>query len=349
MGEREATISEIADQLKELTDSEKRKIISLLSNSLIHGELWSDFDRDELTDARYSHDRKCPFCESTSIVKNGTHGGRQRFLCKECDKTFGETTNTVLHSTKKDLKQWVLFAWCMIRGFSLKRCHEEVEISARTAFFWRHKILFAIADEIKNDTLDGLVETDETYFLESHKGKRNIDWKKMGRLPRTRGGVATLRGLSKEQICVICSLDRSGHILSEPTGRSRPNHVEIERFFDGRLAPDSVLCTDSLKGYKTFAKDHNIQIKQIPSGKFKLDIYHIQHVNAYHSRMKHWMMRFQGVATKYLNNYMAWFKWLDLQKGVRERDKSQKILSTAYSVDYSIRWEDFKLVAPSFA
>jgi hypothetical protein len=45
------------------------------------------------------------------------------------------------------------------------------------------------------------------------------------------------------------------------------------------------------------------------------------------------MKRFNGVATKYLNNYLGWFKWLTLQKGSRERDNSQKIVATSYMID----------------
>lgn len=40
-------------------------------------------------------------------------------------------------------------------------------------------------------------------------------------------------------------------------------------------------------------------------------VYHIQNVNSYHSRLKKWMDRFNGVATKYLQNYLAWFRYLD--------------------------------------
>lgn len=34
--------------------------------------------------------------------------------------------------------------------------------------------------------------------------------------------------------------------------------------------------------------------------------YHVQNVNAYHSRFKRWLERFHGVATKYLPNYLGW-------------------------------------------
>lgn len=40
-------------------------------------------------------------------------------------------------------------------------------------------------------------------------------------------------------------------------------------------------------------------------------VYHIQNVNAYDSRLKQWMRRFHGVATKYLENYLGWRRWLE--------------------------------------
>lgn len=42
-------------------------------------------------------------------------------------------------------------------------------------------------------------------------------------------------------------------------------------------------------------------------GKHKEGLYHIQHINALHSNLKKWMNRFNGVATKYINNYIKWF------------------------------------------
>ena len=40
-------------------------------------------------------------------------------------------------------------------------------------------------------------------------------------------------------------------------------------------------------------------------------VYHIQNVNAFDSRLKNWMRRFHGVATKYLDSYLGWFRTLD--------------------------------------
>ena len=42
-----------------------------------------------------------------------------------------------------------------------------------------------------------------------------------------------------------------------------------------------------------------------------MGVEHIQNVNAYDSRLKLWMRRFHGVATKYLDNYLGWRRWLE--------------------------------------
>ena len=41
---------------------------------------------------------------------------------------------------------------------------------------------------------------------------------------------------------------------------------------------------------------------------------HIQNVNAYHSRFKRWLHHFNGVATRYLDNYLGWCWAIDLRR-----------------------------------
>jgi len=53
--------------------------------------------------------------------------------------------------------------------------------------------------------LRGIVEADETFVLSTRKGERNLD-----RKARRRGGKASKRGLSHEQVPVLVAADRSG-------------------------------------------------------------------------------------------------------------------------------------------
>jgi len=60
----------------------------------------------------------------------------------------------------------------MVEGVTLPKIAEELEIHTSTAFYWRHKILNALRS-LGFAKLRGIIESDETYFLESDKGKKD--------------------------------------------------------------------------------------------------------------------------------------------------------------------------------
>jgi transposase-like protein len=41
----------------------------------------------------------CPNCKCNASKKNGRTEGRRRYLCRDCNKTYGDTTNTYLAHT----------------------------------------------------------------------------------------------------------------------------------------------------------------------------------------------------------------------------------------------------------
>lgn len=61
----------------------------------------------------------------------------------------------------------------------------------------------------------------------------------------------------------------------------------------------------------------------------KKGIFHIQHVNNFHSRLKTWIRRFQDVATKYLDNYLYWFRWLEIDKHLAFEKQVEQMLISA--------------------
>lgn len=77
---------------------------------------------------------------------------------------------------------------------------------------------------------------------------------------------------------------------------------------------ESVLCTDGAAVYAAFARNCGITHQVVhakPGQRVRDGAFHIQNVNAYHSRLKNWMTRFHGVATKYLVNYLGWRRILE--------------------------------------
>jgi transposase-like protein len=110
----------------------------------------------------------------------------------------------------------------MVEGLSLPKIARKLGIHVSTAFYWRHKILNAIR-ALGADTLSGIVECDETFFLESMKGKKQIPHREA----RKRGGKSQYKEISHEQVCVVVALDRNGGIVSQVAGIGRPTAFDI--------------------------------------------------------------------------------------------------------------------------
>jgi len=245
----------------------------------------------------------CPHCKSKKLYKWGINAGIQRYKCTSCNKTFNALTNTPL-SHLRCKEQWNEFAKDLINGrsvrYSAKRCH----VNKSTSFRWRHRFLETISN-MKSD-LHGIVEVDETFFLESKKGSYYLK-----REARKRGSKATRRGLSIEQIPVLIARDRNGN-MSDAVLKKANEKALIQSLLP-ILDKDVLLCSDGNNIYKAFTKHFHFEHKSINVSKHQYTngAYHIQNVNAYDSRLKSWIQKFHGVATKYLEHYLGWMRMLD--------------------------------------
>lgn len=296
-----ATITELKDLINSLSAEEKQELLSLLSKAESDDSDWIT----ALQEARFSKGLLCPKCGSTSnIVRNGKYNGKQRYLCKNCHSTFMCTQDTILHRTHKSLETWEKYLDCMSSGMSIRKSAEVCNLSVPTAFYWRHKILDALHFKMENSgsQLAGIVESDETYFQLSYKGqKRGLPGE-----ARKRGGKASKRGLSNEQVCVVCGTDRQGNVRSKVSNLGKVSANDLSRVYIGNVQDDAIFCTDSEKSNRKFARENGFRLIQINRAKHKQDIYHINHINSYHSHLKDFVGKFKGVATKYLDNYLAW-------------------------------------------
>jgi len=57
-------------------------------------------------------------------------------------------------------------------------------------------------------------------------------------------------------------------------------------------------------------------------GRVKEGIFQIQNVNAYESRLKGWMQRFNQVATGYLDSYLGWRRFFERHTGSGDQSKN---------------------------
>ena len=252
----------------------------------------------DIIESRQDNDQHCPFCHRTRIYKHGHRSGLQRYKCAACDKTFNALTHTPLARMRKKAL-WLQYMDYMLNSLVLRDIAERLEVDKKTALLWRHHF----STWLYKDTpriLEGIVEADETYFRISKKGNRHLN-----RKPYKRGGQDSPRGLSKKQVCVFTAADRSHHSLEFIAGLGTVKGCWLDRVFQSRIAVDTVLVTDGLKSYTQFCQ-HN-HINHVIVEKRSTGPYHIQHINAFHGRIKAWINgHFRGVATKYLHHYLWW-------------------------------------------
>jgi transposase-like protein len=290
-----------------LSADERREIISYLQDNSLESDRALPEMVEEIRKKRFSSGYHCPHCGSRIVVRYGSYHGRQRYLCRACEKTFTDLSATALHCIH-DKEKFINAARLMLAGYTLSQTAQEVGINIATAFNWRHKVLDSLKN-IEDDILSGIVEADDTFFLHSRKGSRNID-----RKPRNRGGKSKKRGISSDQVCVVVARDRNEHTLSEVATFGRPSADDIDMLLGSRLSRESILLTDKHPSFRCFAKNKGLSYRSLDLSKGRRvikGIYHIQNVNSYHSRLKGWIGRFKGVATKYLSNYLHWFEFID--------------------------------------
>jgi transposase-like protein len=248
----------------------------------------------------------CPHCDSRDVVHWGQASALPRYRCKGCQRTFNALTKTPLaHLRMKD--KWAEQASAMIDGVSVLKAATRCGVHHKTAFRWRHRFLASLAGD-KPGALSGIVEGDETFILESFKGKRSG----MPRAARKQGGKAAKPGISTEQIPVIVARDRQG--ATTDAVPLKLNRVSIAAALGGIVTPANAFCCDGGTAIVAFARRAGIPTHILPvRGKPNPQApdFHINNVNAYHGRLKEWLRRFHGVATKNLTNYLGWRRTLE--------------------------------------
>ena len=254
-----------------------------------------------LIEARFELKPACPHCAGIHLSRYGSASGLQRYRCQSCRKTCNALTGTPL-ARLRHKPNWLGYLEALAESRTVRQSAAEAGVHRNTSFRWRHRFLTGISLD-RPVALEGITEADETYLLESAKGKR-----KLSRKPRKRGGSARQRGISNEQVCILVARDRSGHTLDFVTGNGQLTQARLTDALRPVLAHDALLVSDGNPTYSAFCRAEGIshEAVNLSQGQRVKGAYHVQNVNAYHSRFKQWLDRFHGVATHYLPHYLGW-------------------------------------------
>src|SRR5665213_462223 len=235
----------------------------------------------ELVAQRVPHMGGCPHCGSKQFWRWGkTSAGEQRHRCRGCKKTFTALTGTPFQDLRhKDLL--LANAACMKAGLSVRATAAQVGLHRNVVYRWRMRMLPTIVKH-QPTVLEGVAKVDEAYFRRSYKGRK----RGMPRASHKRGMPAGKRGISSEQVPVVTAMSRGSRDSHITVLQSVPTTASVAAALGPALADDIVLCTDAGGIYRPTSALLGITVRQIPAGSHKLGPYHIQNVNALHSRLK---------------------------------------------------------------
>ena len=320
-------LQEIKHSLPNLSSIERFELqreLELLSN-VITASPKSQASRRNILDNKQGC---CPHCKHLKYVKFGIDKGSQRYKCKSCSRSFTEYTGTWMAGLqhKDKIDDYLVL---MLQEKSLDKIKVALSINKKTAFDWRHKILASLSENDKDD-FTGITESDETFFLSSEKGMFVTN-----REPRKRGGKSKKRGVSNDQVAVIVTQDRKSGLDLTVATMGRLKKIDIEKAIGNRINPNqTILCSDAHVSYKGFAIDNKMEhhvLKAIIKQRVKNKVYHIQHVNSTHNRLKKWIDNtFWGVSTKYLQQYLNWYR---IKEKIKNSNDKLNVFVTKISED----------------
>lgn len=283
--------------LAQLTSQQQQSVLSRLNKTGLADTVVASLEQ--------AAHQGCPHCQSHRLVRWGRQSGLQRYRCRDCDKCCNALTGTPL-ARLRNKECWLTYSQAMIEGLTVRKAAYRCGIDKTTSFRWRHRFLSDPAEN-KPSQLMGIVEADETYFPLSFKGSHHLP-----RPAHRRGHDIHQRGTGEEQVPVLVLRDRHG--ATTDFKLTLACQREEAPILNQVISPDSVLCTDGSASLKGAARQAGIAHRalNLSAGvRVLAGVYHIQNVNAYDSRLKNWMRRFHGVATKYLENYLGWRRGLE--------------------------------------
>jgi transposase-like protein len=297
---------EIKALFSELPSSSQRSLLdTLLQEHELRGKILQDASEEVIIKRK---NKPCPYCTSVEVYKRGKKRGVQMYQCNECKRWYSQTTGTPLYDIKLKSK-WQSYLRCMEQGMPIKKIAKELNISIQTSFDWRHKILSSL-EQFVPKILSEEIECDELELPLNNKGSKTLK-----REPRNRGSDFKRNTEDKDVtvVQVVTAVERNGNKYLKAVESKRLSKEEIEKVFEGKLSKNATLITDKHPSYRAFAKDNpSIKHKALLAKEHvdKIDkSIHLQKVNNVHSQLRKFLRPFNGVSSKYLQNYLNWYAY----------------------------------------
>lgn len=281
----------------------------------------------------------CPKCKSETacFIKKGVNTGKQRFMCKDCHRVFVWDVNKLTYWSKVSFSKWIDLIQDTLSLVPIRKTAAKLDVSQNTVFEMRHKLLCALELVMDQEVLSEVIEADDTYVLQSQKGKECED-----REPRKRGSPASKRGLSKELICIMVMTDRKGSIIAKAIDKGKPSAPAITQNFTENIEENSSLLTDGLRSFNDISKVKNCTHHVLVSHKEYDNLLHLNTVNYIHGVFNRMIAQYRGVSSKYLKRYSALLRFVRLFQDMDFEEIMSILLKELYSINSYVSSELLK-------
>ena len=228
---------------------------------------------------------KCPHCKSKHEIKYGSYNGIQRYNCKnnKCERTFTKHPESPFRYSKKFKENCHKYKELYEKGLTIRECAEVLNISIVTSFFWRHRFLYNLKQVNYVEKLCDYAELTRVVLLENFKGDRYS------------------KNKEKDKISIVNAMNKSIDIISIIAARNHLGFRELKENIEPRIDKKAIAVAFLDGRLQAFSDKHNtinkIRIRRI-------DITTID--ASYSVKIKRWLKKFRGVATKYIDHYLSW-------------------------------------------
>ncbi|MDZ7764846.1 MAG: IS1595 family transposase [Melioribacteraceae bacterium] len=245
----------------------------------------------------------CPRCRGESVIRYGSYRVFQRYLCKDCDRTFNDQTGTIFEHSAVALRKWFLAVYTYIRfNTSLRQLDVEIDVSYKTIYRRVQRFLRAL--DAPRLHLKGPVEIDEFYVKAGLKGReRDQPSRSRGLSTRGRGTFAE----DKPPVFVLA--DRgSGERYVVPAKTATESTIRL--LLADRQQESLTVYTDGFRAYDPLDEDDAFTREYVVhgDGEYVDGDVHVNTCESHASLARRWLSPHRGVSKDRLTPYLRAFQ-----------------------------------------
>ena len=245
----------------------------------------------------------CPCCRGESVIRYGSYRVFQRYLCKDCDRTFNDQTGTVFEHSAVALRKWFLAVYTYIRfNTSLRQLDVEIDVSYKTIY--RRVQHFLRVLDAPRFQLNGPVEIDEFYVKAGLKGRER------DRPSRSRGLSTRGRGtIDEDKPPVFVLADRgSGERYVVPSKAATESTIRL--LLADRQQESLTVYTDGFRAYEPLDEDDAVTREYVVhgDGEYVDGDVHVNTCESHASLARRWLSPHRGISKDRLTPYLRAFQ-----------------------------------------